>query len=96
METLTFFPSKKKNLLKSPELTSKHGIRVNAVSPGPIHTMIPMTSFPAEKMKSFGENYPMGRAGQPAECASAFVFLADPKNTYVSGAEIAVTGGAPL
>ena len=47
-------------------------------------------------MKSFGENYPLKRAAQPRECASAFVFLADPENTFVAGAEIAVTGGRPL
>ena len=80
----------------APELARERGVRVNAVCPGPVHTMIPMTSFSPEKMKSFGENYPLGRAAQPAECASAFVFLADPGNTYVSGAEIAVTGGKPL
>jgi len=80
----------------APELAHKHGVRVNAVCPGPVHTMIPITSFSEEKMKSFGANYPLGRAAQPAECAAAFVFLADPKNTYVAGAEIAVTGGRPL
>lgn len=80
----------------APELASKHGVRVNAVCPGPVHTLIPVTSFPAEKLKDFGGNYPLKRAAQPVECAPAFVFLADPKNTYVSGAEIAVTGGKPL
>lgn len=80
----------------APELAFKHGIRVNAVCPGPVHTMIPITSFPPEKAKDFGGDYPMMRAAQPVECASAFVFLADPANTYVSGAEIAVTGGKPL
>ena len=80
----------------SPELASKHGIRVNAVCPGPVHTPIPVTSFDAEKLKDFGAKFPLGRAAQPAECAHAFVFLADPRNTFVSGAEVAVTGGKPL
>ena len=80
----------------APELASKHRIRVNAVCPGPVHTMIPITSFSSEKMRRFGETYPLGRAAQPCECASAFVFLADPENTYVAAAEIAVTGGTLL
>ena len=80
----------------APELASKHGIRVNAVSPGPVHTLIPIVSFNPEKMAEFGASYPLGRAAQPCECASAFVFCADPANTFVAGAEIAVTGGQPL
>ena len=60
------------------------------------NVQVPITSFPAEKLKNFGESYPLKRAAQPVECAPAFVFLVDPKNTYVSGAEIAVTGGKPL
>lgn len=80
----------------APELARTRGVRANAVCPAPVHTLIPISSFSPEKMKDFGANYPLGRAAQPAECASAFVFLADPRNTYVAGAEIAVTGGRPL
>ena len=52
--------------------------------------------MPAEKVAKFGENTPMKRAGQPAELATAYVMLADPMSSYVSGATIAVTGGRPF
>jgi hypothetical protein len=74
----------------------KKGIRVNAVAPGPIWTpLIPM-SFPGEKVSKFGENTPMGRAGQPAELAPVYVFLASQDSTYITGECIGVTGGKPL
>lgn len=72
------------------------GIRVNAVAPGPIWTpLIPATSWP-DKVPEFGQDTPLGRAGQPAELAHAYVFLADPENSYVSGAIVPVTGGRGL
>ncbi|PJJ72575.1 hypothetical protein CLV46_2147 [Diaminobutyricimonas aerilata] len=72
------------------------GIRVNAVAPGPIWTpLIPATDWP-EKTESFGQDTPLGRAGQPAELASAYVFLADAASSYVSGAVVPVTGGKPF
>lgn len=72
------------------------GIRVNAVAPGPIWTpLIPGTSWP-ETLPEFGQDTPLGRAGQPAELASAYVFLADPASSYVSGAIVPVTGGKPF
>ncbi len=72
------------------------GVRVNAVAPGPIWTpLIPATSWP-EKLPSFGQDTPLGRAGQPAELASAYVFLASPEASYISGAVIPVTGGKGL
>jgi NAD(P)-dependent dehydrogenase (short-subunit alcohol dehydrogenase family) len=69
------------------------GIRVNAVAPGPIWTpLIPGTSWP-ETLPEFGQDTPLGRAGQPAELASSYVFLADPASSFVSGAVVPVTGG---
>jgi len=69
------------------------GVRVNAVAPGPIWTpLIPATSWP-DKLPSFGQDTPLGRAGQPAELASAYVFLASPEASYISGAVVPVTGG---
>jgi len=77
------------------ELTPR-GIRVNAVAPGPIWTpLIPGTGWD-EKLETFGQSTPMGRAGQPAELASAYVFLASAEASYVSGAIIPVTGGRPF
>jgi NAD(P)-dependent dehydrogenase (short-subunit alcohol dehydrogenase family) len=74
----------------------ERGIRVNAVAPGPVWTpLIPATSWP-EKLETFGQNTPLGRAGQPAELAHAYVFLASPEASYISGAVIPVTGGRGL
>ena len=69
------------------------GVRVNAVAPGPIWTpLIPATSWP-DKLPTFGQDTPLGRAGQPAELAGAYVFLASPEASYISGAVVPVTGG---
>lgn len=70
------------------------GIRVNAVAPGPVWTpLIPATGFPDEKVAEFGQDTPFGRAGQPAEVAGAYVYLASDEATYTSAAVIGVTGG---
>ena len=72
------------------------GIRVNAVAPGPIWTpLIPATSWP-DKLPKFGQDTPLGRAGQPAELAPAYVYLASDDASYVSGAVLPVTGGKGL
>lgn len=70
------------------------GIRVNAVAPGPIWTPLQPATQPQEKLEKFGQDTPLGRAGQPAEVAPAFVFLASPSEaSYVSGTVLGVTGG---
>ena len=72
------------------------GIRVNAVAPGPIWTpLIPATGW-NEKQVQFGHDTPLGRPGQPAELAGAYVYLASEEASYVSGAVVPVTGGKPL
>ncbi len=72
----------------------ERGIRVNAVAPGPIWTpLIPATDFPDEKVEQFGQDTPLGRAGQPVELAGAYVYLASEEASYVSGAVVPVTGG---
>jgi NAD(P)-dependent dehydrogenase (short-subunit alcohol dehydrogenase family) len=73
------------------------GIRVNAVAPGPIWTPLQPATQPEEKIDKFGGDTPLGRAGQPAEVAPAFVFLASPSDaSYVSGTVLGVTGGKPV
>ena len=72
------------------------GIRVNAVAPGPIWTPLIPSTMPQEKVKSFGEEVPLGRAGQPAELAGAYVLLASDEASYITGAVIPVTGGRPM
>ena len=70
------------------------GIRVNAVAPGPIWTPLQPATRGADEVASFGADTPLGRAGQPAEVAPAFVFLASPRDaSYVSGTILGVTGG---
>ncbi|MBA4505408.1 SDR family oxidoreductase [Corynebacterium sanguinis] len=76
-------------------LLADKGIRVNAVAPGPIWTPLqPSHGQPMEKLVQFGQDSEMGRAGQPAELAGAYVFLASEDASYVSGETLAVTGGA--
>ena len=75
------------------QLTPK-GIRVNAVAPGAIWTPLqPSYGQSEEKLVKFGKDTPLGRAGQPAELAAAYVFLASQESSYVSGEVIGATGG---
>jgi NAD(P)-dependent dehydrogenase (short-subunit alcohol dehydrogenase family) len=68
------------------------GIRVNAVAPGPVWTPL-ITSFPEEKVATFGEKYPMGRAAQPAEIAPCYLFLACEDSSYMTGQVLHPNGG---
>jgi NAD(P)-dependent dehydrogenase (short-subunit alcohol dehydrogenase family) len=73
------------------------GIRVNAVAPGPIWTVLqPSGGQPRENIPHFGEQTPMKRPGQPAECAPLYVFLASQESSYITGEVFGVTGGDPL
>ncbi|WFE65908.1 SDR family oxidoreductase [Micromonospora sp. WMMD714] len=69
------------------------GIRVNAVAPGPIWTPLIPATMPEEKVAQFGTDTPLGRAGQPAELAPAYVFFASQESSYVTGEILGVTGG---
>jgi len=71
-------------------------IRVNSVAPGPIWTPLIPATMPSERVESFGQNTPLGRAGQPKELAPVYVLLASDDASYVSGARVAVTGGKPI
>lgn len=68
-------------------------IRVNAVAPGPIWTPLIPASFPEQKVEKFGQDTPMGRAGQPAEVAGCFVFLASDDASYITGQVLHPNGG---
>ncbi|WP_214724374.1 SDR family oxidoreductase [Exiguobacterium sp. s143] len=72
---------------------AKEGIRVNAVAPGPIWTPLITETFPHESVKTFGKNTPMDRPGQPAEMASAYVFLACNDSSYMTGQVLHLNGG---
>jgi NAD(P)-dependent dehydrogenase (short-subunit alcohol dehydrogenase family) len=77
------------------ELTAR-GIRVNGIAPGPIWTPLIPQSFGDEKVQKHGESAPLERAGQPAEVAPIYVFLASDDAKYISGEVVGVTGGSPL
>jgi NAD(P)-dependent dehydrogenase (short-subunit alcohol dehydrogenase family) len=66
------------------------------VAPGPIWTPLILATMPEEKVKSFGEQVPMKRPGQPRELAPVYVLLASDEASYIAGATIAVTGGKPI
>lgn len=78
------------------QLVAKQGIRVNAVAPGPVWTPLIPSTMSEDSVASFGKNTPLGRAGQPAELAPAYVLLASDEASYMTGALIPVTGGRPM
>jgi NAD(P)-dependent dehydrogenase (short-subunit alcohol dehydrogenase family) len=78
------------------QMLGEKGIRVNSVAPGPIWTPLIPATMPEEKVEKFGENTPLGRAGQPRELAPVYVLLASDDGSYISGARVAVTGGRPV
>lgn len=71
----------------------ERGIRVNGVSPGPIWTPLIPASFPPDRIPGFGRKTLMGRAGQPAEVAPAFIFLASADASYMTGQLLHAGGG---
>jgi NAD(P)-dependent dehydrogenase (short-subunit alcohol dehydrogenase family) len=78
------------------QMLGKKGVRANCVAPGPIWTPLIPATMPEEKVKNFGKDVALGRAGQPAELAPVFVLLASDDSSYMAGATVAVTGGKPL
>jgi hypothetical protein len=78
------------------QLLAGRGIRANSVAPGPIWTPLIPSTMPPERVASFGQQVPLGRAGQPAEVAPAYVLLASDEASFISGARIAATGGKPI
>ncbi|MGV0166991.1 SDR family oxidoreductase [Furfurilactobacillus sp. WILCCON 0119] len=70
------------------------GIRVNTVAPGPIWTALQVSGGqPTSALPSFGQQTSLGRAGQPAELAGTYVYLASDDASYVTGQCYGVTGG---
>jgi len=73
---------------------AKHGIRVNAVAPGPVWTPLQVTGGqPADKIPEFGKDTPIGRCAQPAELASIYVLLASKESSYATGQVYGAVGG---
>jgi NAD(P)-dependent dehydrogenase (short-subunit alcohol dehydrogenase family) len=78
------------------KMLADRGIRVNTVAPGPIWTPLIPATMNSEKAQSHGESTPLGRAGQPAEVAPAYVFFASQEASYITGETLGVTGGQPV
>jgi len=78
------------------EVLVEKGIRVNAVAPGPIWTPLIPSTFPADKVEKFGSDVPLGRAGQPEEVASCYVFLASNDASYMTGQVLHPNGGSVI
>lgn len=75
----------------------ERGIRVNCVAPGPVWTPLIPATMSADKVQSFGEQAPMGRAAQPDEIAPSYVFFASGRySSYYSGEVLAPIGGETL
>lgn len=72
-------------------MLAKKQIRVNGVAPGPIWTPLIVATF--DKVSDFGQDTPMGRAGQPSEVGPAYVFLASEDSSYITGQFIHINGG---
>lgn len=72
---------------------AEKGIRVNAVAPGPIWTPLIPATFPPEEVATFGSDSPLGRAGEPWECAECYVFLASESSNYMTGQVLHPNGG---
>jgi NAD(P)-dependent dehydrogenase (short-subunit alcohol dehydrogenase family) len=72
---------------------AKKGIRVNGVAPGPIWTPLIASSFSAKKISKFGSEVPLGRAGEPAEVAPSYLFLACADSAYMTGQFLHPNGG---
>jgi NAD(P)-dependent dehydrogenase (short-subunit alcohol dehydrogenase family) len=76
---------------------AERNVRVNAVAPGPIWTPLIPASFSAEHVSKFGKNTLMKRAGQPAEVAPAYVFLAsNADSSFITGQVIHINGGSEM
>ena len=72
---------------------AEKGIRVNSVAPGPVWTPLIPATFPPDKVESFGQNTPLGRAGQPEEVATCYVFLASDDASFMTGQTLHPNGG---
>lgn len=77
------------------QVWAEKGIRVNCVAPGPVWTPLIPSTMPPEKVKTFGQDVPLKRAGQPAELAAVYVLLASDDSSYMTGSTVQVTGGLP-
>ena len=72
---------------------AKQRVRVNVLCPGPTDTPMLRKAMTPEELEAFAKTFPMGRLGQPEEIASAALFLASDKASFITGAVLCVDGG---
>ena len=77
----------------SQPLMEEHGIRINAVAPGPIWTPLQEADGDKKKLETLGGKTPFKRPGQPVELAPVYVLLASQEGSYITGEIYGVTGG---
>jgi NAD(P)-dependent dehydrogenase (short-subunit alcohol dehydrogenase family) len=75
------------------QMLANQSIRVNAVAPGPVWTPLIPSTFPPEKVETFGSDVPLRRAGEPEEIAPSYVFLASNDASYMTGQVLHPNGG---
>jgi len=75
---------------------ARHGIRVNAIAPGPIETPMMGTALTAEQRAAYARSIPLGRLGQPHDIGEAAAFLVSDAASYITGATLPVSGGTDL
>ena len=78
------------------QMAIKHGVRVNAVAPGPVWTPLIPSTMPEKSVENFGKSIPMERPAQPAELAPMYVFLASDESRFITGGVFDLTGGKML
>ncbi|HXG20609.1 MAG TPA: 3-oxoacyl-ACP reductase family protein [Methylomirabilota bacterium] len=75
---------------------ARHGVRVNAIAPGPIETPMMGSALTSEQKEAYAKSIPLGRLGQPQDIGNAVVFLASDEASFITGATLPVSGGTDL
>lgn len=75
---------------------ARHGIRVNAIAPGPIETPMMSSVLTPQQKEAYAQQVPLGRLGQPQDIGNAAVFLCSDEASFITGTTLPVSGGTDL
>ena len=75
---------------------ARHGIRVNAIAPGPIETPMMGSALTSQQKEGYAKQVPLGRLGQPHDIGNAAVFLVSDEASFITGTTLPVSGGTDL
>jgi NAD(P)-dependent dehydrogenase (short-subunit alcohol dehydrogenase family) len=75
---------------------ARHGVRVNAIAPGPIETPMMGSALTQAQKEAYAKSIPLNRLGQPQDIGNAAVFLASDEASFITGATLPVSGGTDL